>query len=153
MKRFLISTGAMVFVLLSLSYAYCLDTQANAVDATQPAATAAPASAQTSGKKESLDTAKMSTTYGKTPFNKLTRGVFNMSTFYFEVPAAAMRVSKEKDNAFIGCTIGTAQGFFACMARALTAVFDTATFLIPPYNKPIMQPEYSVQSLEEAQDL
>jgi putative exosortase-associated protein (TIGR04073 family) len=98
-----------------------------------------------------IDDADMSTTYGKTPFNKLTRGVLNMSTFYLEVPANVIRVGKEKNDYFIGATIGTAQGFFACMLRALTGVYDTVTFVIPPYNRPVMQPEYAVQSIEEAQ--
>jgi len=146
MKNSLIGMGVIFFVLFTLSYAYSLDAQANTADAKQPAAV------QGSDKKEPLNTADMSTTYGKTPFNKLTRGVFNMSTFYFEIPAGAIRVSKEKDNCFIGSTIGTAQGFFACILRAVTGVFDTVTFLIPPYNKPIMQPEYTVQSLEQASE-
>ena len=160
MKKGFILTGVTVFILFSLFFVSRLEAQdaaANAVTqpagVTKPAAdTAQPVSTTTNDKKGSLDAANMSDSYGKTPLNKLTRGVFNMSTFYFEVPAAVMRVSKEKDNYFIGSTIGTAQGFCACILRAVTAVFETATFLIPPYNKPIMQPEYSVQSLEKAQE-
>lgn len=142
MKKVFMGVLVVSVMLLSGSYAYSQSAQAES-SATVPASAPAPA-------KKTLDTAEMSTTYGKTPFNKLTRGVLNMSTFYFEIPAGVMRVAKEKDNYFIGSTIGTAQGFFACMLRALTSVFDTATFLIPPYNKPIMEPEYTIQSLDQA---
>lgn len=94
------------------------------------------------------DTSK---TYGKTPFNKLTRGVFNVSTFFMEVPAATIRVSEEQDNAFVGGTVGLAQGLFAGVLRLGTGVFDTVTCVIPPYNKPLMEPEYAVQSIDQVQ--
>lgn len=147
MKKFYAVIFLLVFVFFSASSAYSIDT----LDLGASDEEIAARKAAESKKPALIDTADTSKTYGKTPFNKLTRGVFNMSTFYFEIPAGVMRVSKEKNNAFIGGTVGVAQGFFSCILRAVTGVFDTATFIIPPYNKPIMDPEYAVQSLEEAQ--
>ncbi|MCX5681463.1 MAG: exosortase system-associated protein, TIGR04073 family [Candidatus Omnitrophica bacterium] len=147
MKKAYLIACSMMFVLLSMSSAYSIDT----IDLGASPEEIAARKAKEAEKPALINTADMSKTYGKTPFNKLTRGVFNMSTFYFEIPAGAMRVAKEKDNYFIGGTVGTAQGFFACILRAVTGVFDTVTFIIPPYNRPVMNPEYAVQSLEEAQ--
>ncbi len=88
--------------------------------------------------------------YERTPFNKLARGVLNLATFVVEIPASIIRVSKEKDNAFLGGTVGAVQGLVTALLRGLTGVFDTTTFIIPPYDKTLLEPEYAVQSLEEA---
>jgi putative exosortase-associated protein (TIGR04073 family) len=87
--------------------------------------------------------------YGKTCFNKLGRGVINILTSPSEIPAGAFRVCREKGD-FIGVTLGSFEGLFTFIIRGIIGVFDTATFLIPPYNRPIMQPEYAFQSLEQS---
>ncbi|MFA5262136.1 MAG: exosortase system-associated protein, TIGR04073 family [Candidatus Omnitrophota bacterium] len=148
MKKFCLAVCVVMSFLLNTALAFSQDATEAGVSTE---VSAAKESREAKEKSEPINTVDMSETYGKTPFNKLTRGVLNMSTFFFEVPAGVIRVGKEKDNYFIGATIGTAQGFFACILRAVTGVFDTVTFVIPPYNKPVMEPEYAVQSLEEAQ--
>jgi putative exosortase-associated protein (TIGR04073 family) len=87
--------------------------------------------------------------YGKTCFNKLGRGIVNILTSPSEIPAGAYRVSRTKGD-FLGVTLGSVEGFFTFIIRGIVGVFDTATFIIPPYGKPIMQPEYAFQSLEES---
>jgi putative exosortase-associated protein (TIGR04073 family) len=89
--------------------------------------------------------------YEKSPVNKLGRGILNLSTFYLEVPASIMRVSKEKTNGFYGATVGTFQGFFTALYRGGVGLVDTVTFLAPPYNKPLMDPEYAIESMEDAE--
>jgi putative exosortase-associated protein (TIGR04073 family) len=83
--------------------------------------------------------------YERTPLNKLGRGLINTVTCLVEVPAEAYKVSDEKDP-LVGCTLGVAEGFVTALLRGLTGLYDTVTFVIPPYNKPIMQPEYALDS-------
>ena len=85
-----------------------------------------------------------------TPLHKLERGVINIITSPVELPASMLSVADEKGEIF-GFFIGAAEGVFTTLFRALSGLYDTATFLIPSYSKPIMQPEYALQSLENAQ--
>ena len=93
-----------------------------------------------------IDTADMR--YEKSPLNKLGRGIINTLTCWAEIPAEAYKVSEDKDP-LTGCTLGVAEGFFTAMLRGLTGIFDTVTFIIPPYNKPLMKPEYALTSAFE----
>ncbi|MBM3250397.1 MAG: exosortase system-associated protein, TIGR04073 family [Candidatus Omnitrophica bacterium] len=86
--------------------------------------------------------------YDKTPINKLARGAINIATCWEEIPADVFRVSKEK-NDIAAYTLGVAEGTTTALIRALSGVFDVVTFILPPYNKPLMQPEYASESLEE----
>ncbi len=86
--------------------------------------------------------------YADNPINKLGRGLINGATFWVELPTKVVSVSKE-DGQFMGATIGLAQGVIASVIRAGTAIIDTATFLIPPYNQPIMKPEYAINHADE----
>ncbi|MDD5408686.1 MAG: exosortase system-associated protein, TIGR04073 family [Candidatus Omnitrophica bacterium] len=85
-----------------------------------------------------------------TPVHKLERGLINIVTCPVELPASMLSVADEKGQIF-GFFIGTAEGLFTTLFRALSGIYDTATFLIPSYSKPIMQPEYALQSLDNAQ--
>jgi putative exosortase-associated protein (TIGR04073 family) len=85
------------------------------------------------------------TTLEKTPVNKLIRGVVNCLTFIVELPASVCDVSKRK-GVLAGSTLGVADGIFTSFLRLGTGVFDTVTCLIPPYDKPILKPEYAIDS-------
>ncbi|MFA4888083.1 MAG: exosortase system-associated protein, TIGR04073 family [Candidatus Omnitrophota bacterium] len=122
-----------ISILLSFSKAFAIDAAEDSL-----------------GKEESgilIDTADMR--YKKTPLNKLQRGLGNLGTCYFEIPASMFNVAAEEGD-FLGFFLGSVQGLFTTLFRALDGVFDTATFFVPPYNKPIMQPEYAYQSLKQA---
>jgi len=86
--------------------------------------------------------------FERTPLNKLGRGIINTLTCLVEIPAQAYEVSEEKDP-LVGCTLGVAEGFFTALCRGMTGLFDVVTFIIPPYNKPLMKPEYAVESAIE----
>lgn len=86
--------------------------------------------------------------YEKTPLNKLGRGIINTLTCWAEIPAEAYKVSQDKDP-LTGCTLGVVEGFFTAMLRGLTGIFDAVTFIIPPYDKPLMKPEYALTSAFE----
>jgi len=86
--------------------------------------------------------------YGNASLNKLSRGLLNGATFWTEIPAEVCKVSKEKD-ALQGGTIGFVQGTVTSVVRLGTAIFDTVTFFIPPYDKPVMRPEYAFQRADQ----
>lgn len=83
--------------------------------------------------------------YERTPLNKLGRGLINTVTCLVEVPAEAFKVAEEK-GPVVGCTLGVAEGVVVAFLRGLSGLYDTFTFVIPPYNKPLMQPEYALDS-------
>ncbi|MDD5282289.1 MAG: exosortase system-associated protein, TIGR04073 family [Candidatus Omnitrophica bacterium] len=87
--------------------------------------------------------------WGGSPLHKLERGAINIITCPIELPASMLSVADEKGEIF-GFFIGAAEGVFTALFRALSGIYDTATFLIPSYSKPIMEPEYAIQSLEDA---
>jgi len=87
--------------------------------------------------------------YGKSPFNKLGRGAINTATCWLEIPAEVCRLSEEK-GPFVGYTLGFAEGIFTTLLRGATGIFDAVTFIIPPYNKPLMKPEYAIDSLGDS---
>jgi putative exosortase-associated protein (TIGR04073 family) len=98
----------------------------------------------------SADTKNMG--YEKTPVNKLGRGVSNILTFYLEIPASIMRSGKNNGDSFWSFFTGTFQGVFTSLYRGLTGVCDTITFFAPPYDKPLMEPEYAEESLSKETD-
>ncbi len=90
-----------------------------------------------------MDTRLM--TLAKTPVNKLMRGLVNSLTCLLELPASICDVTKRKGG-LAGATLGVADGFFTSFMRLGTGLFDTVTFLIPPYDKPLLKPEYAIDS-------
>jgi len=86
--------------------------------------------------------------YQATCINKLDRGLVNGATFWAEIPAEVAKVSKES-NPLMGATAGLVQGTFTSVVRAGTALLDIATFFIPPYDKPLMKPEYAYNRADE----
>ncbi len=87
--------------------------------------------------------------WGCTPVHKLERGLVNICTFPLELPASMISVADEKGEVF-GFIIGAVEGLAASAFRGVSGVYDTLTFFIPSYRKPLMQPEYAIQSLENA---
>ncbi len=86
--------------------------------------------------------------YGNSAVNKLDRGLINGATFWMELPAEVAKVSKEQNPA-MGMTVGVVQGTITSVVRAGTALFDTVTFFAPPYNKPVMKPEYALNRADD----
>ncbi|MDD2751943.1 MAG: exosortase system-associated protein, TIGR04073 family [Candidatus Omnitrophica bacterium] len=82
------------------------------------------------------------------PLTKLGRGAVNTVTCWAEIPAGIYRVSKE-DEPVKGFFLGTIEGVFTAALRAATGIADMLTFVIPPYDKPPMQPEYALANTDE----
>lgn len=73
--------------------------------------------------------------------SKLGRGLANSATCWIEVPKQIYLVSNEREP-ITGLIYGTAKGVAETIRRAATGVYDTASFLIPPYDKTLMEPEF-----------
>jgi putative exosortase-associated protein (TIGR04073 family) len=86
--------------------------------------------------------------YGSKPINKLDRGIVNSATFWLEIPAEVAKVSKEQ-NPLMGATVGVVHGLVTSVVRAGSAAFDTVTFFVPPYDKPVMKPEYALNRADD----
>lgn len=74
--------------------------------------------------------------------NKLERGAINVATCWMEVPDGVAKGNKEEEPVK-GTILGIIGGACATALRAVTGVLDVVTFWLPPYNKPLMQPEYA----------
>jgi len=81
--------------------------------------------------------------YEKSPANKLGRGLINTATCWAEIPGEIAKISKEKDP-LVGTAVGIIQGTFLALVRGATGIFDVATCIFPPYDKPMMKPEYGI---------
>lgn len=88
------------------------------------------------------------TSFADTPVNKLERGLINTTTFWAEIPADMAKETGQK-NLFFGSTVGVAEGSIKAVERGAEGLFDTLTCLFPPYNKPLMQPEYALTRADD----
>jgi putative exosortase-associated protein (TIGR04073 family) len=86
--------------------------------------------------------------YDNTPVRKLTRGITNTAFCWAEIPADVAKTAKQTDP-IIGVTYGTVKGVFTGVTRGLLGIVDTLTFFIPPYDKPLMKPEYAYTRADE----
>lgn len=77
--------------------------------------------------------------------NKMGEGVVNSTTFWTEIPKE-MATTSQEHNILIGATLGFGKGVVMGLARGVSGAFDTATFALPPYDKPMMNPDYAVKS-------
>lgn len=72
---------------------------------------------------------------------KLARGFVNLVGCWLEVPKQIYLVSK-KDNLFVGLTYGLVKGIGLGVYRFADGLFETLTFVIPPYDMILVEPEY-----------
>jgi putative exosortase-associated protein (TIGR04073 family) len=75
-------------------------------------------------------------------------GIINASTSWADIPGKVAEVS-ERDNIFLGVTLGFGEGIVSGVARGASGVADVATFGLAPYDKPLMEPEYKVDNPNE----
>ncbi len=72
-----------------------------------------------------------------TIFTKFFRGVVNIFASPIEIPVTVFNVSAETD-IFIGVSAGGVAGAAAGIERFGCGVMDIATFLFPPYDRPLI---------------
>ena len=79
--------------------------------------------------------------FAESCFDKLGRGLINGATGWCEYPKQIVETSRE-ENAAVGLTWGQVKGVGMGIARTGAGIYDTVTFPVPPYDEPIMEPEY-----------
>jgi putative exosortase-associated protein (TIGR04073 family) len=72
-------------------------------------------------------------------FDKLGRGLINSATGFGEYPRQIVETSKEHNGA-VGLSWGQIKGVGMSVARHGLGAYDTATFYLPPYDKPVLEP-------------
>jgi putative exosortase-associated protein (TIGR04073 family) len=89
-----------------------------------------------------------SESYTNTPVEKMGVGIINTTTSWADIPGKIAEVS-ERDNIFLGVTLGFGEGLVSGVARGASGVADVATFGLAPYDKPLMEPQYKVANPNE----
>jgi putative exosortase-associated protein (TIGR04073 family) len=82
--------------------------------------------------------------FAENALSKLGRGLINGATGFCEYPKQIVETSKEH-NVAVGLTWGQLKGVAMGVARHGMGAYDTATFYLPPYDKPVLDPEYVFQ--------
>lgn len=89
--------------------------------------------------------------YANSPAEKAGKGAINTATAWTDIPKQITQVT-DQSNMFIGLTVGFTKGLATGLARTVAGVYQIATGPIPPYDKPLVKPEYkSVDSKKELQ--
>lgn len=86
--------------------------------------------------------------YANTPVEKMGVGIINTTTSWADIPGKIAEVS-ERDNLFLGVTLGFGEGLVSGIARGASGVADVATFGLAPYDSPLMEPQYKVENPNE----
>ena len=133
MKNLILILSVLVLIFGSLTIGYCYENEAD----DESTFTSLP-----------MEIDRDEISYSNSPVNKLERGVINMATFWMELPAEVARVSNEQDPV-AGVTVGVVNGVITSAIRGLTAIYDTATFLVPSYTKPVMKSEYAWKAADD----
>ncbi len=86
-----------------------------------------------------------------TPVTKLVRGLSNQITSWIELPKQIYKVSVQREP-ITGILYGSIKGTCYSVMRAAEGVYDTVAFLIPPYDKPLMEPEFVSEGWDDTAD-
>lgn len=83
--------------------------------------------------------------YNDSPVTKGSGGLVNVTTFWAEVPKEIYDTTADS-NILNGLTFGFVRGLIYGFGRGAAGVIDTTTCAVPPYDDPIVQPEYKVSN-------
>lgn len=85
--------------------------------------------------------------YDNSPVTKGSDGLLNATTFWAEMPREVYDTSADS-NILNGVTFGFARGLIYGFGRGIAGVVDTTTFILPPYDEPLVEPDYKVKNPE-----
>ena len=88
------------------------------------------------------DTEKMDT---DTFANKMGEGLINVATSWTDVPRQIDEVSKES-NILVGYTVGFGKGLILGIVRSISGTIEATASTLPPYDQPLLKPEYKVDN-------
>lgn len=80
--------------------------------------------------------------YADSPVSKAGDGALNAVSAWVDVPEAITDESVES-NIFFGFTVGLGKGVISGITREAAGLVDVTTCAFPPYDKPLMEPEYT----------
>ncbi|MFH0762517.1 MAG: exosortase system-associated protein, TIGR04073 family [Candidatus Omnitrophota bacterium] len=83
--------------------------------------------------------------YNDSPVAKGSDGVINAATFWAEVPQEVYDTTADS-NILNGITFGFARGLIYGFGRGIAGVVDTVTCIVPPYDEPLVEPQYKVKN-------
>lgn len=83
--------------------------------------------------------------YNSSPVTKGSDGLINVTTFWAEVPKEIYDTTADS-NILNGLTFGFARGLIYGFGRGTAGVIDTTTCVVPPYDDPIVEPQYKVNN-------
>lgn len=83
------------------------------------------------------------------PASKGGIGAMNTLTAWADIPTEMQKVGEEQNDVFAACTLGLVQGVVYSIQRGTAGVYDMATFGLPPYDEPMMEPEYKVEKPQD----
>ncbi|MDP2940717.1 MAG: exosortase system-associated protein, TIGR04073 family [Candidatus Omnitrophota bacterium] len=83
--------------------------------------------------------------YNDSPANKMGLGVTNLATAWLDITAGVADETKE-NNVLSGLTFGFGRGLASAFARGSAGLIDILTAGLPPYDEPIVEPEYKVNN-------
>ena len=86
--------------------------------------------------------------YDENAATKLARGLSNGVTCWIEVPKQIYFTAIERQDPLTALVYGSLKGVCLGVLRAVAGGYDTATFLIPPYDKPLLEPEFVFENWE-----
>jgi putative exosortase-associated protein (TIGR04073 family) len=86
--------------------------------------------------------------YTDSPVSKGSDGFINATTSWADIPAEVAETTEDQ-NLLAGVTVGFGKGLASSVVRGAAGVVDMATFMFPPYDEPLAEPEYAVEQPQE----
>jgi len=79
--------------------------------------------------------------FADSPVEKGGFGVINTATAWTEIPKQIAETT-DQSNIVLGATVGLGMGVVSGIARGVSGAYDMVTCGLPPYDKPLIKPEY-----------
>jgi len=83
-------------------------------------------------------------TYNNCPISKAGDGALNAVSAWTDIPAEISYETAD-NNILSGLTFGLGRGVISGFTREAAGLVDLATCAFPPYNQPLVEPEYAVK--------
>ncbi|MBM3244648.1 MAG: exosortase system-associated protein, TIGR04073 family [Candidatus Omnitrophica bacterium] len=80
--------------------------------------------------------------YYDSPADKLGTGMINAATAWADIPQQIGKTTGEH-NVLVGMTYGFGKGIVSGIKRGVSAAYDMSTCGLPPYDKPMVRPEFT----------
>ncbi|MFA5096237.1 MAG: exosortase system-associated protein, TIGR04073 family [Candidatus Omnitrophota bacterium] len=86
--------------------------------------------------------------YNDCPIRKAGDGAMNALSSWTDIPTEVAYQTQDS-NILLGLTVGLGRGIVFGVARGTAGLVDVGTSPFPPYDKPLMEPEYTVKNPDQ----